>query len=154
VTVNVGSLQGGTRPNIVAEAAVLTVDVRAGSAAEQRAAEAAVRDILLRSSVPDVSTTVELMAQHWPMERTEASARLVGEAVRIAKRLGFTLSDAATGGGSDANTTAALGVPSLDGLGPVGGNDHSPLEYIEVASVVPRAALLAELVTAIGRGDL
>lgn len=152
VMVNVGSLQGGTRPNIVAESAVLGVDVRAGSAAEQRAAESAVRDILERSSVPDVSTTVELTAQHWPMERTVASGRLVDAAVRIAARLGFTLRDAATGGCSDANTTAALGVPSIDGLGPVGGNDHSPLEYIEVASIVPRTALLAELISAIGDG--
>jgi glutamate carboxypeptidase len=152
VTVNVGSLQGGTRPNIVAESAVLGVDVRAGSAAEQRAAEAAVRDILERSSVPDVSTTVEVTAQHWPMERTEASGRLVDAAVRIATRLGFSVRDAATGGGSDANTTAALGVPSIDGLGPVGGDDHSPLEYIEVASIVPRTALLAELIAAIGDG--
>ena len=59
--------------------------------------------------------------------------------------------DAATGGCSDANTTAAMGVPSLDGLGPVGGNDHSPAEYIEIDSIVPRTTLLAGLLVAIGR---
>ena len=69
----------------------------------------------------------------------------------LLRELGFGLSDAHTGGGSDANTTAGVGVPSLDGLGPVGGNDHSPLEYIETSSIVPRTTLLAALVLSVGR---
>ena len=55
------------------------------------------------------------------------------------------MNDAPTGGASDANTTAGMGVPSLDGLGPVGGNDHAPSEYLEVDSIVPRTAMLAGL---------
>jgi glutamate carboxypeptidase len=152
VTVNVGSVSGGTRPNIVPGSARMSIDVRAASTSEQREAEAAVRAILERSTVPDVSCTVEVTAQHWPMERTAASARLVEEAVRIAARLGFSLTDTATGGGSDANTTAGLGVPSLDGLGPVGGNDHSVDEFVVLDSIVPRTALLAELIAVVG-GD-
>ena len=77
------------------------------------------------------------------MEKTEASARLVALAVEIAGELGFELSDAATGGASDANTTAALGIPTLDGLGPVGGDDHSVDEWLDVESIVPRTTLLA-----------
>ena len=65
--------------------------------------------------------------------------------------LGISLNDAATGGASDANTTAGMGVPTIDGLGPVGGLDHAPGEYLEVASIVPRTAMLAGLIAAIGR---
>jgi glutamate carboxypeptidase len=75
----------------------------------------------------------------------------VDHAVALAADLGFPLRDAATGGASDANTTAGMGVPSIDGLGPIGGLDHSPGEYLEVASIVPRTVLLAGLIAAIGR---
>jgi glutamate carboxypeptidase len=69
----------------------------------------------------------------------------------VARQLGFEIRDAATGGASDANTTSGMGIASLDGLGPIGGMDHSPAEYLEVASIVPRTALLAGLLLAIGR---
>ena len=85
------------------------------------------------------------------MEKLERSGRLVGHAVALAAALGFELHDAATGGASDANTTAGMGVPTIDGLGPIGGYDHSPDEYLETASIVPRTALLAGLIAAIGR---
>jgi glutamate carboxypeptidase len=85
------------------------------------------------------------------MERTAASGLLVEQAQALAAGLGFNLEDAAAGGASDANTTASLGVPSLDGLGPVGGNAHASSEYIELDSVAPRMALLAGMLVAIGR---
>ena len=85
------------------------------------------------------------------MEKLERSGRLVGHAQSIAGELGFELHDAATGGASDANTTVGMGVPTIDGLGPIGGNDHAPGEYLEVASIAPRTALLAALIVAIGR---
>jgi glutamate carboxypeptidase len=150
VTVNVGELRGGTRPNIVAEACVLTVDMRARLRREQEEAESAIIGILESSTVPDVTTDVEKLAHSRPMEKTEASAQLVDAAVAIAAELGFELADAETGGGSDANTTAGVGVPSLDGLGPVGGNDHTPIEYIETSSIVPRTTLLAGLLLSVG----
>ena len=87
------------------------------------------------------------------MEKTDASARLVALAVAIAGELGFELRDAATGGASDANTTAALGVPTLDGLGPVGGDDHSVDEWLDLASVAPRTTLLAALIARLGVAD-
>jgi glutamate carboxypeptidase len=71
-------------------------------------------------------------------------------AVEIAGELDFELKDAATGGASDANTTAALGIPTLDGLGPVGGDDHSVDEWLDLESVVPRTALQAVLIGRIG----
>jgi glutamate carboxypeptidase len=151
VTVNVGVIRGGTRPNVVAEEAVLEVDLRSPKRADLEAAEAAVREIAARSTVPDTGCELEVMGRHWPMEKLPASARLVEVALELAGRLGFPLADTATGGASDANTTAGMGIPTLDGLGPVGGNDHSPAEYLELDSIVPRTALLAGLILAIAR---
>jgi glutamate carboxypeptidase len=85
------------------------------------------------------------------MEKLDRSGRLVEHAVALAAGLGFDLHDAATGGASDANTTAGMGVPTIDGLGPIGGYDHSPDEYLEVSSIVPRTALLGALIAAVGR---
>jgi glutamate carboxypeptidase len=151
VTVNAGVLRGGTRPNVVAEEAVIQVDVRAAVRAELEAAEAAVRAIAARSTVPDVTCEVADMGRHWPMERTPATAHLVARAQGVAKSLGFPLGDTATGGASDANTTSGMGVPTLDGLGPIAGGAHGPDEYVELDSIVPRVTLLAGLLLAIGR---
>ena len=151
VTLNVGVLRGGTRPNIVPETASYEVDLRAPARADLEAAEAELREIVGRPTIPETRTAVELLSRHWPMEKGPGAARLAGHAVGLARRLGFELADAATGGASDGNTTAGLGVPTLDGLGPVGGLDHSPGEYLEIDSIVPRTALLAALILAIGR---
>jgi glutamate carboxypeptidase len=86
-----------------------------------------------------------------PMEKLARSGRLVEHAQTIARGLGFEVRDTATGGASDANTTSGMGIPTLDGLGPIGGNDHSPAEYLEVESIVPRTTMLAGLLLAIAR---
>ncbi len=151
VTVNAGVISGGTRPNVVAERCVLEVDVRATDAASQDEAEAAIRALAAATEVPDTTVEVERRARHRPMEKLERSGRLVDHAVAIARRLGFEVKDTATGGASDANTTSGLGVPTLDGLGPIGGNDHSPAEYLDLGSVVPRTALFAGLLLAVAR---
>jgi glutamate carboxypeptidase len=80
------------------------------------------------------------------MERTDAIAALAARAAELAAELGIDLHDAATGGASDANTIAAAGTPVLDALGPVGGDDHAPGEWIDVDSIVPRIAILAGLI--------
>ncbi|HEX5823476.1 MAG TPA: M20 family metallopeptidase [Candidatus Limnocylindrales bacterium] len=151
VTVNVGAIAGGTRPNVVAERCSLEVDVRAIRRADLEAAETEIRALFADLTVPDTTAHLEPMARWWPMEKLERSGRLVDHAQAIARRLGFEVRDAATGGASDANTTSGMGVPSIDGLGPIGGMDHSPAEYLEVASIVPRTTLLAGLLLAIGR---
>jgi len=151
LTVNSGVIRGGTRPNIVPDSASIEVDVRAVERRQLQSAEAAVAAIAGRSAVADVSTAVELVYRFWPMERSSASGRLVGMAVEAAAELGFELGEAATGGASDGNTTSSLGVPTIDGLGPIGGMDHGPDEYIELDSIVPRTALLARILQAIGR---
>ena len=154
VTCNVGVVHGGIRPNVVAEEAILEVDLRATSRELLEAAEAAVRAVAASTTVPDTSVTVEETGRHWPMEKLERSGRLVEHAVALAGRLDFALADCATGGASDANTTSGLGVPTLDGLGPIGGNDHSPAEYLEVDSIVPRTTLLAALLLAVARDPI
>lgn len=151
VTVNVGVIEGGTRPNVVAEWARLEVDVRAADRAGLVAAEAEVRRFAVSPAVPDVVVEVEEVARHWPMERSAGTARLVELAIGVARELGFELRDAATGGVSDGNTTAGLGLPTLDGLGPIGGDNHSPAEYLVLDSIVPRTALLAGLLLALAR---
>ena len=151
VTVNVGVIAGGTRPNIVADRCSLEVDVRAVTRDALVEVEAAIRAAIVPRLVQDITVDLEETGRHWPMEKLERSGRLIGHAVSLAAELGIGLHDAATGGASDANTTAGMGVPSIDGLGPVGGLDHAPGEYLEVASIVPRTALLAALITVIGR---
>ena len=151
VTVNVGKVTGGTRPNVVAERCDLDVDVRARTAAGLREVEAALRQVTATPELPDTSIDVEVLVGFQPMEKLERSGRLVDHVKAIAGRLGVTLDDQATGGASDANTTSGMGVPTIDGLGPIGGDDHSPAEYLDVDSVVPRTTLLAGLLLAIAR---
>jgi glutamate carboxypeptidase len=151
VTINAGVIHGGTRPNVVPERCSLEVDLRAATVDAFEAAAAEIERLASAPTMPDVSVTLERTAGHPPMEKTAASARLVSLAVGIAGELGFELRDAATGGASDANTTAALGVPTLDGLGPVGGDDHSVDEWLDLDSVVPRTSLLAGLMSRIGQ---
>ena len=150
VTVNVGVIDGGTRPNVVAERCVLNVDVRSPQENTLTAAEVEVSRIAEATTVPDILVDVDDGGWHRPMEKSEAGARLAALAIDVAKDLGFELHDAATGGASDANTTSSAGVPTLDGLGPVGGDDHGPREWIDLTSVVPRIALLAGIVSRLG----
>jgi glutamate carboxypeptidase len=150
VTVNAGVIHGGTRPKVVPERCELQVDLRASTVEAFAAATSELERLVASPTVEGVSTSLRASAGHQPMERTEASGRLVALAVAIAADLGFELKDAATGGASDANTTAALGLPTLDGLGPIGGDDHSVDEWLDLASVVPRTTLLAGLIGRVG----
>ena len=152
VTVNVGVISGGTRPNIVAPEAELSVDIRASRAEHLAEAEAAALAIIEASTVDGVSTALEVTIRWAPMEPSAASGELTDLAVALGADLGLSVGTAQTGGASDGNTTSAMGVPTLDGLGPVGGGPHSPDEYLELDSIVPRTALLAALLSALARG--
>ncbi|HKE53473.1 MAG TPA: M20 family metallopeptidase [Actinomycetota bacterium] len=147
VTANVGVVNGGTRPNVVAERCVIDFDVRSPHEDTFELAGEAVREIAETNIVPDVS--VEMLSHGWhrPMEKKEGGTRLAALAIQVASELGFELRDAATGGASDANTTSGAGVPSLDGLGPIGGDDHGPNEWLDLSSVVPRISLLAGILS-------
>ena len=144
-TINAGVIEGGTRPNVVPASCRLEVDLRAASASEFEMAAAEMEGIVMHPTVEGITATLRKAAFHPPMERTPGNARLAELAIAIAAELGFELRDALTGGASDANTTTAAGLPTLDGLGPIGGDDHSADEWLDLTSVVPRTVLLAGL---------
>ncbi|HEX8100932.1 MAG TPA: M20 family metallopeptidase [Actinomycetota bacterium] len=146
VTVNVGVIQGGTRPNVVADRCELHVDIRAPTAEAYDEALAAVEREATVPHVPEIEVEVRRLSGFPPMEKSEPTARLVERATAIATELGIDLHDTTTGGASDANAVSALGVPTLDGLGPVAGGAHSADEWLDVSSVGPRIALLAALI--------
>jgi glutamate carboxypeptidase len=146
VSVNVGTIAGGTRTNVVPERCRFEIDLRSAETASLEEAEQEIERLCATPAMPDVTVDVARESWHRPMERTEAIAALAAQAAALANELGFDLHDAATGGASDANTIAAAGTPVLDGLGPLGGDDHSPSEWLDLDSVVPRTALLAGLI--------
>ena len=142
ITVNAGVIEGGTRTNVIPEEARVLVDVRAMHAKDMRAVERKFRALqpLLRGAKLQIRGGFNRP----PMERKNAVA-LYDRARALAKELGITLGEACAGGGSDGNFTAALGVPTLDGLGAVGEGAHSPEENISIRALPERAALLAGL---------
>ena len=146
VTVNVGVIDGGTRPNVVAGSCRMELDLRAASTAEFEVAAAEMEGIVTHPTLDGVTATLRRAAFHPPMERTPGNGRMAELAIAIAAEVGFEVRDTLTGGASDANTTTAAGLPTLDGLGPVGGDDHSADEWLDLASVVPRTTLLAALI--------
>ncbi|HEX6503448.1 MAG TPA: M20 family metallopeptidase [Terriglobales bacterium] len=144
LTVNVGLIRGGTRVNVIPAEATATIDVRV-----VRARDAADIDRKLRGlKAVDRQCKLETRGgvERPPMERTGGVAELFRHASELAKRAGWKLEEAAVGGGSDGNFTAALGIPTLDGLGGVGEGAHAPTESIVISELPKRAALLAALV--------
>jgi glutamate carboxypeptidase len=142
-TLNVGVIQGGTAPNVVAAEATARVDVRVANRAEAQRIEQAFRS--LQPMVPGARIEVRGGFERPPMERSAAIAALFDRARSIGHALGLELSEGSTGGGSDGNFTAALGVPTLDGLGALGSGAHADYEHILISSIPERAALLAAL---------
>jgi glutamate carboxypeptidase len=148
-TVNVGVLRAGSRPNIVPDHAEAEVDLRFNTLADMDSLLNAADRALASSCLAGTSYHWEAMQFRPPWEANAGTERLAAQADIIARSLGFEAGAAATGGTSDGNFTAARGIATLDGLGPVGGLDHGPDEYIEIPSVAPRAALVAGLIAAI-----
>jgi glutamate carboxypeptidase len=134
----------------VAETAEAEVDVRVTRLADAGRVETLMRG--LRSSDPRVTLAVTGGFDRPPMERTACVAALYHHARAVADELGRTLGEGGTGGGSDGNLTAAVGVPTLDGLGAVGGGAHAVGEYVETAELPWRAALVAGLLRRILAG--
>lgn len=144
VSVNVGVVGGGTRPNVVAEEAHAVVDVRAPSLDAAARVDAAFR--ALRPILPGARLAITGGFERPPMERSAGVAALYAHAQAAAASLGQTVQEGGTGGGSDGNFTAALGVPTLDGLGAVGDGAHALHEHVELMPLIPRTALLAALI--------
>lgn len=143
ITVQANVIHGGTVSNVVAASARASVDVRARRLADAHALHRKLR--MLRPILRGAKIEVIGGINRPPMERTPASQKLFAHAQTLAADMNLALDQAATGGGSDGNFTAALGVPTLDGLGAVGDGAHSPREHIQISSLAERAALLAGL---------
>jgi glutamate carboxypeptidase len=145
VTVNVGTVRGGTKPNVIAAEAVADVDVRVTTLEQAAAIERAIRAI--EPSTPGTALDIEGGLRVPPMERTERNRALWGEAVAAGERLDLHLDEYTSGGASDGNTTSRY-CATLDGLGAIGDGAHALHEAVSIAGMVERAALLAELLMA------
>jgi glutamate carboxypeptidase len=146
VTVSVGKIGGGQSKNTVPDHAECAVDFRFERLADAEATLQALRAAAAAaaSSVPGTSLTVEGGRARAPLERTGANVALYREYAACARAAGLGDGESPLlGGGSDASTTAAMGIPSIDGLGPRGSGFHTRDELIELATLVPKAEALA-----------
>jgi len=144
LTLNVGLISGGTRTNVIPAQATASLDVRV-----VRMKDATAIDRQLRSLKPfnrKCKLEIRGSVNRPPMERTAGVAALYRQAAEIAKQIGWKLEEASVGGGSDGNFTASLGIPTLDGLGGAGEGAHATHEFVTLADLPRRAALLAELI--------
>ena len=142
LTVNVGTVRGGERPNVVPASAECEIDVRVKTEAQIAQIELELRRIAAIVHVPGTTARLEGRFEHYPMEYTPGAQRLFGLLRQAAAEVGFEAHNVATGGGSDGNTTSRY-TPTLDGLGPRGNFAHSPDEYVEVDSFPERTKALA-----------
>ncbi len=145
ITVNVGTIDGGLRPNVVAAESRAVVDVRTRSAADAQRVDASIRQ--LQPVTPGTSLSIEGGPGRPPLEPTPRNQALFETAQALGQHLGMTLGGGTAGGGSD-GSTASLHTATLDGLGPVGDGAHAAHEYIEIGPTLDRAALLALLLVA------
>jgi len=143
LTLNVGTIQGGTRVNVVPAEASANIDVRIKRMQDAKEIEKKLR--ALKPVNRKCKLQISGGLNRPPMERTKQIAGLYQKAVSIAKELGWKLEEASVGGGSDGNFTAGLGIPTLDGMGAVGEGAHSTHESIDISTLPRRAALLAGL---------
>ena len=143
ITVNVGVARGGSRANVVAAEARATVDARAVTIADAREIERAMRS--LKPHLKGAGLQVSGGFDRPPLERTAGVVKLYELARGVAREMGSDLAEGSAGGGSDGNFTAAVGVPTLDGLGAVGDGAHAIHEHVVIDALAPRAALIAGL---------
>ena len=144
LTVNAGVIRGGTRTNVIAAEAEAEIDVRIARAKDAARIEKRFRGLRVRDR--GCVLHVEGGMNRPPMERSWRTVALFDRAATLATQIGFELAEASTGGGSDGNFTAALGVPTLDGMGAVGEGAHASHESVVIRDLIPRTALLAEMI--------
>jgi glutamate carboxypeptidase len=143
-TVTVGIVQGGTRSNVVPAEAAAEIDVRITSVEEAERIVTSIRS--LTPELPGARLEIHGSINRPPMERTAYTEQLFEMARRLGAQIGMDLKEGSTGGASDGNFTAALGIPTLDGLGAVGGGAHAVDEWVDIESLPERAALIAGLI--------
>jgi glutamate carboxypeptidase len=149
LTANIGTIHGGTRSNVVAAECTAEVDVRIAKAADAKRVERFFRSLKTQDKACRLTVTGGMNRP--PMERKAGTITLFRTAQRLAAEMGLDLQEAATGGGSDGNFTAALNVPTLDGMGAVGAGAHAANEHVVAKHLVERTALLAGMIATISR---
>lgn len=145
-TVNVGIVTGGSAANVVADQAKAEVDVRICDIAEAEALERMMRELVEQPKTPGVTVKVSGGVTRPPMNPSKQTLDLCHAVEQIAADLGINIGWSFTGGGSDGNFSAALGVPTIDALGPIGGSTHGIAEYLDIASIEPRFYLLRRII--------
>src|SRR6185436_2770997 len=143
-SVTVGVIQGGTRSNVVPAEAAVEVDVRVATIEEASRMTTAVH--ALQSHLSGARLEIRGAINRPPMVRTTDTVRLFELARSIGAELGIEIDEGSTGGASDGNFTSALGIPTLDGLGAIGDGPHAVDEFVDIASLPLRAALIAGLI--------
>lgn len=144
ISVNVGLVLGGSRPNVVAEEARVTIDVRVPTRKDADRFNRAIH--ALAPQLNGARLTVTGGFERPPMERTQGVAQLFAIARSVADELEMTLTEGSTGGGSDGNFTTAIGIPTLDGLGAIGDGAHALHEHAIIDALAPKAALVAGII--------
>ena len=146
VSVNVGIVQGGSGRNVIAAEAVAQIDVRVPTTELAVETERAIREIVAHATVPDTHAALTGGLNRPPLEASPGQARLLHVAEEILGSYDLPLEAIGTGGGSDGNFTGAIGTPTLDALGPMGGGAHSPEEYLDLTTLPERIAFVAALI--------
>jgi glutamate carboxypeptidase len=143
VTLNVGVISGGVRPNIVPDYAEAEIDLRVESPGQYEQILQELQRITDQTSVSECSAKLSGVLTRPPMALTEANMRLFNVFKEVGTEMGISIGVFQSGGGSDANITAAQGIPTIDGVGPIGGGHHSEEEYLNITSLHQRIELLA-----------
>jgi glutamate carboxypeptidase len=151
LTLQITGLHAGEGLNTVPSSGSLTADLRAWSDEDLTWA---LEQALAYGDHEGVELSYEDLGGPPPLERTEGVGRLAETAIALGAGIGHVFGETAAGGVSDGSWTASQGIPTLDGLGPVGGEDHTPWEYIETDSLVTRCGVVAGLVAAVDAGLL
>lgn len=144
ITVNVGVIEGGTYPYVVAEKAIAKVDCRIPTKKDGESLKIKFNEIVSISKVKDVKRSVQGDFHRPPMEKNNNTLGLIKIIKNIAKELNIPIQEASSGAVSDGNLTSSIGIPTIDGMGPVGAGFHGPNEYVEINSIFERTKLLAQ----------
>jgi len=143
ITVNVGKIKGGIGPNTVPENAMAFIDFRFSSVEDKKYLEGKIKDIVKKQHTPNTSCKVEILTSRPPMNQCTVNRKLFDTVKEVAQNLNLLLKEEFRSGASDANLIAQHNVPVIDGLGPIGGKDHSKHEYMIKESLVQKTALIA-----------
>jgi glutamate carboxypeptidase len=147
-------VSGGTADNVIPDFAKASVDVRIPSVEEARRIEECFRRLPETPVIPGVRIEVKGGLSRMPMVPSEKTEHLWHRMAAIGEGIGLEMKLTTTGGCSDGNFTAIMGIPTIDALGPIGGNAHSEDEYVDLSSIVPNTLLICEVLKAASRLEL